>query len=123
MRSGLAGLSFVLGQLAPLFLMCDPRDLGQTLGDVGDDDAPPRASGGAHAGFDPTIFLFDNVPGGVGLAERIHEHAGELLARAGHLIGNCTCAEGCPLCVGAASNEGSTRKRAALGMLSLLRDS
>ncbi len=27
-RSGLAGLGFVLGNLAPLFLMCDPRDLG-----------------------------------------------------------------------------------------------
>ncbi len=120
---GLRGVGRALETVATLALMCDPRDLGQTLGDVGDDDAPPRASGGAHAGFDPTIFLFDNVPGGVGLAERIHEHAGELLARAGHLIGNCTCAEGCPLCVGAASNEGSTRKRAALGMLSLLRDS
>jgi DEAD/DEAH box helicase domain-containing protein len=28
MRSGLAGLGFALGNLAPLFLMCDPRDLG-----------------------------------------------------------------------------------------------
>ena len=27
-RSGLAGLSYVLSQLAPLFLMCDPGDLG-----------------------------------------------------------------------------------------------
>ena len=28
MRSGLAGLAYVLGNLAPLFLMCDTGDLG-----------------------------------------------------------------------------------------------
>src|SRR5258708_10187190 len=39
MRSGLAGLAYVLGQLAPLFLMCDPRDLGVET------DAPGQGGG------------------------------------------------------------------------------
>ena len=132
---GLRGVGRALETVSTIALMCDPRDLGQALGDVGDDDgsldrdpagggpqAVPRAAGGAHAGFDPTIFLFDNVAGGVGLAERIHEHADELLARAAQLIRGCDCPEGCPMCVGAASAEGSTRKRAALGMLALMRN-
>ncbi|NUO48893.1 MAG: DUF1998 domain-containing protein, partial [Polyangiaceae bacterium] len=52
-------------------------------------------------GFDPTLFLFDNVPGGIGLAARIHEQAPELLARVRHLLTKCGCDAGCPLCVGA----------------------
>ena len=33
-------------------------------------------------GFDPTIFLYDNVPGGVGLAARLFDQRDELLRRA-----------------------------------------
>jgi DEAD/DEAH box helicase domain-containing protein len=118
------GLGRALETVATIALMCDPRDLGQTLGDAGDDDGgAPDGGHGARPGFDPTIFLFDNVPGGVGLAERIHEGAAELLVRAGQLIERCGCKDGCPLCVGAASREGGTRKRAALEMLARLRDS
>jgi DEAD/DEAH box helicase domain-containing protein len=98
--------------------MCDPRDIGQTLGDGGDDEGevPPQAGGGPHAGFDPTIFLFDNVPGGVGLAERIFERGPELVARVKNLVSRCGCPAGCPMCVGATNSDG-VRKKAALGLL------
>ncbi len=52
-RSGLAGLSYVLSQLAPLFLMCDPSDLGSHTDAAGtlrgdspsdEDTARPRLS-------------------------------------------------------------------------------
>jgi DEAD/DEAH box helicase domain-containing protein len=105
-----------------LALMCDPRDIGQTLGDGGDEgEMPPQASGGAHAGFDPTIFLFDNVPGGVGLSDRIYERAHELLARTRQLISRCSCKSGCPMCVGATSVE-AIRKKAAIGLLGSIFD-
>jgi DEAD/DEAH box helicase domain-containing protein len=112
---GLRGIGFALETVAALSLMCDPRDLGQTLGDGPEPEASTTRPRGPL--FDPTIFLFDNVPGGVGLAERIYLNAGDLAARARQLIGGCACADACPLCVGATESPGSLRKRAALALL------
>ena len=124
--------------------MCDPRDLGQTIGDDGDNADTARIAGSGEAqgappaparepapadgshlprrGFDPTIFLFDNVPGGVGLAERIYHSSTELLSRAHQLVSNCACKAGCPFCVGSSDASHGTpwaraRKPAALAML------
>ncbi len=113
---GLRGLGAALETVATLSLMCDPRDLGKTIGDG--DEGPL---------FDPTLYLFDNVPGGVGLAERIHQNALELIHRARTLVAGCACTEGCPLCVGAAEVvmpagvvAPPARKRAALTLFELL---
>jgi DEAD/DEAH box helicase domain-containing protein len=114
---GLRGIARALELAAALALMCDPADLGQTLGDQAEGDAPQ--SGPHQEGFDPTIFLFDNVPGGVGLAERIYERAASLIASARVLIAGCACGEGCPLCVGPSASPRSTRKRAALKLIEL----
>ncbi|RYZ08820.1 MAG: DEAD/DEAH box helicase [Myxococcales bacterium] len=124
---GLRGLGAALETVSTLFLMCDPRDLGQTLGDGGQDGqggAAPLAPGrDPHSGrtgqFDPTVFLFDALPGGVGLAERIFERARELCWAAGRLIRSCPCPAGCPACVGPGS-ESSPRKRVALELLAAL---
>lgn len=101
----LRGIGRALETVATVALMCDPRDIGQTLGDKSpqtDDPAGKAAGRGPQPGFDPTIFLFDNFPGGVGLAERIYEMNDELLRRARSLIAGCACDAGCPTCVGAA---------------------
>jgi DEAD/DEAH box helicase domain-containing protein len=124
---GLRGLGAALETVSTLFLMCDPRDIGQTLGDGGQDgdgDAPAVAPGrDPHAGrtgqFDPTVFLFDALPGGVGLAERIYERGRELCWAAGRLIRSCKCPAGCPACVGPGSDS-SQRKRVALELLAAL---
>jgi DEAD/DEAH box helicase domain-containing protein len=126
---GLRGIAVALETVSALALMCDPRDLGQTLGDDGEDNGAPAGGGRVpQPGFDPTLFLFDNVPGGVGLAERIHERGAELLARARALVRGCTCPDGCPACVGAsfppaagapaagAPEANATRKGAALAL-------
>jgi DEAD/DEAH box helicase domain-containing protein len=55
-----------------------------------------------HEGYRPTLFLYDALPGGVGLARRIFERAEDLLSRAARLIGGCACKSGCPACIGAA---------------------
>jgi DEAD/DEAH box helicase domain-containing protein len=124
---GLRGLGAALETVSTLFLMCDPRDIGQTLGDGGQESdgvAPAVAPGrDPHAGrtgqFDPTVFLFDALPGGVGLAERIYERGRELCWAAGRLIRSCPCPGGCPACVGPAS-EKNPRKQVALELLSAL---
>jgi DEAD/DEAH box helicase domain-containing protein len=124
---GLRGVGAALETVSTLFLMCDPRDIGQTLGDGGQDgdgEAPPVAPGrDPHAGrtgsFDPTVFLFDALPGGVGLAERIYERGRELCWAAGRLIRSCSCPAGCPACVGPGSDS-SQRKRVAIELLAAL---
>ncbi len=121
---GLRGLGRALETVSTLCLMCDPRDISQTLGDGaapgGATFAPGRDPfGGRTGGFDPTVFLFDALPGGVGLAPRIFERAEELLARARALMEGCRCEYGCPACVGP-TEESDSRRRTALRLLSAL---
>ncbi|MBE7480907.1 MAG: DEAD/DEAH box helicase [Polyangiaceae bacterium] len=111
---GLRGVGRALELVSTLALMCDPRDIGQTLGDGGspeEDRAPGRDPfSGRTGGFDPTVFLFDALPGGVGLAPRIYERADELLERARDLIDSCDCDAGCPACVGPTEEHGSRKE-------------
>jgi DEAD/DEAH box helicase domain-containing protein len=95
----LRGFGNALHTVAAMGLMIDPRDLGHTLGDRTDSDSPPGKRGGAP-GFDPTLFLYDHVPGGIGLAPRLFEARAELLQRARSLALECVCAAGCPACIG-----------------------
>jgi DEAD/DEAH box helicase domain-containing protein len=115
----LRGLSKAMHVVGAVGLMIDPRDLGRTLGSRNEDEAPPGK--GQGPGFDPTIFLYDTVAGGVGLASRLFEEHEEVLRRARHLIESCECSEGCPGCIGPdASNEDepeAARKRLVLGLL------
>ena len=87
-RSALGGLAYAIRNIAPLYLMSDPRDLG-VLTAVSDKQTKA-----------PTITLYDRVPEGIGLAERLYELHGELLAGALDLVRGCRCQDGCPVCVG-----------------------
>jgi DEAD/DEAH box helicase domain-containing protein len=104
---GLSGLGHALELVATLALMCDPHDLGRALDDGADVEQA-----------DATLFLYDNIPGGVGLSERIFERAHELIARAAELVARCACPLGCPSCVGAtalASQDGPAPHTVPLG--------
>jgi len=124
----LIGLAHALHTVAAIGLMIDPRDLGYVLGNRTDPDAPPskgRIDGSttAEPGFDPTIFLFDRIAGGIGLAPRIFEEREELLRRTRELLQGCDCKDGCPTCVGPLTNEVAefelpfSRKAIALDLL------
>jgi DEAD/DEAH box helicase domain-containing protein len=106
-QAGLLGLSHVLAQVAPLFLMCDPHDLGA----VAELKSP-------HTGA-PTIYLFDKYPGGVGLSERLYELHARLLRAAAETVARCSCPEGCPSCVGPRAEVGAYGKASARLMAEL----
>jgi DEAD/DEAH box helicase domain-containing protein len=108
-RSGLAGLGYVLGQLAPLFLMCDGRDLG-----VHTDPQSPLSDG------QPTVVLYDQVPAGIGLSQRLYEIHGDLVQRAAELVASCACTDGCPSCVGPGGENGLGGKSETLAILNAL---
>jgi DEAD/DEAH box helicase domain-containing protein len=105
-RSGLAGLSFTLGNLAPLFLMCDIGDLG-----IHSDSQSSLADG------KPTVILYDLIPGGIGLSERLYEIHSDLMRRGLELVESCECEDGCPSCVGPGGEGGSSGKRETLALL------
>jgi DEAD/DEAH box helicase domain-containing protein len=105
-RSGLAGLAYVLSHLAPFFLMCDPNDLG-----VFSDPQSPISNGA------PTVVLYDQAPAGIGFSQRLFDLHDELINRAGELVAACICQDGCPSCVGPGGENGLGGKQETLAIL------
>jgi DEAD/DEAH box helicase domain-containing protein len=105
-RSGMAGLAYVLGNLAPLFLMCDAGDLGTHIEPIEN-----QTFGGL------TVVLYDSVPAGIGFSEKLFEMHDELIARALELVSECACEDGCPSCVGPGGENGYGGKEEALAIL------
>jgi DEAD/DEAH box helicase domain-containing protein len=108
-RSGLAGLGFVLGNLAPFFLMCDTGDLGMHT-----DPQSPLADG------QPVIVIYDQIPAGIGFSVRLYEIHDELIQQAAELVAGCECHDGCPSCVGPGGENGSGGKNETQALLRAL---
>lgn len=72
----------------------------------------------------PTVYLYDNYPGGVGQSEPLWRRQHELVVRARELIERCDCKSGCPACVGPVlawrEEADATPKGLALSVLSAL---
>jgi DEAD/DEAH box helicase domain-containing protein len=103
----LHGVANLCHGLAALLLMCDGRDLGMVIGDRSREWASrpgrPRDGGPPEPPpdrFEPTIFLYDQYSGGIGLAEALHPRFPELLRGARDRLTACPCAHGCPACIG-----------------------
>jgi DEAD/DEAH box helicase domain-containing protein len=94
----LIGLARVARTCAAMLLMCDPRDLG-VLAQV---QAPFTGR--------PTLYLYDAVPGGVGLTERLFTLIDQLVLACRALVDGCRCADGCPACVGPVTEVGPRGK-------------
>jgi DEAD/DEAH box helicase domain-containing protein len=112
---GFLGAAYALHHVAALRVMAEIRDLGRAVGDgegtwsavVGPDgrgrmrDADNEPSDPeAAVRFAPTLFLYDNYPGGVGLSAPLYDTAIELVADARSLVRDCPCRAGCPACIG-----------------------
>ncbi|MFH1686230.1 MAG: DEAD/DEAH box helicase [bacterium] len=84
----LRGLANVLGKIAPLWVMCDSRDL--------------RSISQVRAPFTerPTIYIYENIPGGVGLSEKLFSEHERLFEACYDHIRGCMCSDGCPTCAG-----------------------
>ncbi|MBI5366378.1 MAG: DEAD/DEAH box helicase [Planctomycetes bacterium] len=136
---GVVGIAYAMQHIAPLLLMCDVRDLERCVGDRGatwfakaDRESRGRyafaAADGQPAGltletlprFEPTLFLYDNYPGGIGLSPELFARRDLLLAATRAAVAACGCAEGCPSCVGPVVEMGLSAKAAALAILERL---
>ncbi len=104
----LLGVGRAIQAVAAVLLMVDPRDLGL----VSQVRSPHNGS--------PTVYLYEAVPGGVGLSERLFARHDELVAGAADLIAGCACRSGCPACTGPRLEPGMDAKALALRLLGAL---
>lgn len=120
-RSGLDGVAYAINNLAPLYLMCDPQDIGVHVErtDVAG-VAQRQADGALPEGKLPTIYIYERAAAGLGFSARLYELHATLMDAAYELITNCGCPQGCPACVGPVlENEAAQldTKRLALAIL------
>jgi DEAD/DEAH box helicase domain-containing protein len=101
----LLGAGRAIQAVAAVLLMVDPRDLGL----VSQVRSPHSQA--------PTIYLYETVPGGVGMSERLFSRHDELIAGAADLISGCACDSGCPACTGPRLEPDVDAKELALRLL------
>jgi DEAD/DEAH box helicase domain-containing protein len=104
----LNGAGRAMQTVASVLLMSDPHDIGMV--------AQVRSPHAEH----PVVYLYDSVPGGVGLAERLYDRHAELVAGALGLVEGCPCEDGCPACVGPRIDSKGGAKGLARRLLSML---
>ncbi len=136
---GFLGAAYALHHVAALRSMAEIRDLGRAVGDGqgtwfavtgadgrgqirGPDNGP--LDSGCVTRFEPTLFLYDNYPGGIGLSAPLFDTADALVRDALDLVAACGCSAGCPACVGPVlPGDGErtvTPRQAALAVLELI---
>ena len=107
-QNAMLGISYVVGNIAPVYLMCQSSDISVVF--------QVRSTFTAL----PTIFIYDNIPGGIGFSQKLYEADTEIYKKAIEMISECSCLDGCPSCVG----PGNSDKKAAKKILEVIvRDS
>ena len=144
---GFLGAAYALHVVATVAVMADARDLQKSVGNgdgawfaasdqtgrgtlkgiEGNDVALIEIELDQSRQFVPTVYLYDNFPGGVGLSEPLWTRQEELVRRAIELVERCDCRSGCPACVGPVlavdeGRDGITPKALARRVLGLLCD-
>ncbi len=104
----LVGLCYALRSTVPLFVRCDIGDIRVT-----------SESRSPHFGL-ATVYVYDNVPSGVGLSEKVMEIHGQIFEAALEIVERCECNYGCPACVSPSSRVGPQGKQIATRILSAL---
>jgi len=93
----LYGTGNLIRNIAPVFLLCDPRDLG-----IAERVRDP------HFGV-PALYIYDKYPGGTGLTESLARRIEPLLDAIREALNRCPCGNGCPSCVGAGGNKSAVK--------------
>jgi DEAD/DEAH box helicase domain-containing protein len=128
LTTGLDGLAYVLGNLAPLHLMCDRTDLGafvargvaigrrplpenvapragREIDFYGAAPATPSPPVAARSSQAPRVYLYERIPAGLGFSALLYDLHEHLLAAAVEIVRGCSCTRGCPACVGPVLDE------------------
>lgn len=105
-QSGISAMAYLIHNISPFYLMCDRRDLGIHFG---------KERGFADDEY--FIAIYDAIPGGIGLSKMLYEIQDKVFTAALEQVSSCACADGCPSCTGAVSEQGKGAKLHAKAML------
>ncbi len=136
---GLSGLAYSLHHLAAMLLMADVRDIDRCIGDKSGEWFVRHGAGKRSItssskdnakpalimvdAFDPTVFIFDTYPGGIGFSDLLYEEHDRLLRAARKLdTAAARVTMGCPSCVGPTLEVGPAAKKTALDIIDVITD-
>ena len=108
---GVHGVEHALMTLAPVLAGCDRGDLGSSWYAFHPDS------------MGPTVFVYDQAPGGVGLCEKLFETFTGWARGSLQLLKSCPCTDGCPACLYSARcevNNDALDKPYAISILSAI---
>jgi len=94
----LSGAGTLIRNIASVFLLCDPRDLG-----IAERVKDP------HFGVS-ALYIYDKYPGGTGLTENLSQRIEPLLRAVLEALERCPCRGGCPSCVGPGRDKNATKE-------------
>lgn len=83
----LHGTEHALIAAMPVYVLSDRSDIGGVSTPLHFDTASP------------TIFIYDGVAGGIGLAEKAAEIFPKIISLAEKIVSECECENGCPSCI------------------------
>ena len=101
LQGGMLGIANLMRIAAPFDLMCGPNDL-QVIYQV---KCPFTDR--------PTLILYDNCPGGIGLSDKAFRMRDMILGQCLDNVTSCGCERGCPSCVGPEATVGPRGKKTA----------
>ena len=105
LKNGMMGVANLLRIVCPLYLMCSPQDIAVVY------QVKSPITG------EPTLILYDNCPGGIGLSQKAFGMREMLLEKALQVVRDCSCRQGCPSCVGPVGEIGEDGKETAVYLL------
>lgn len=113
LAGGLHGAEHAMIALLPLLAMCDRWDIGGV--------STPWSPDTGEA----TVFVYDGVPGGVGISELGFQYLQDWWKITADLLRDCPCESGCPSCVQSpkcGNGNEPLDKAMALGILEMVLD-
>lgn len=101
----LYSVAYILRHIAPVFTLSESSDIR-----VHHETRSPYSG-------KPAVFLYDALPGGVGIAKRVFEIMELIIEEAVKSVSGCACRHGCPGCIGPLPDEGGEAKKAVIELL------
>ncbi len=105
-QSTMAGLAYLIRNLAPLYLMCSSSDI---IVNYNNDSLLEDGKG--------AIIIYDSFRGGIGLSKKLFANLSELLNLCYEQVRDCSCTDGCPSCTGPIAENGYGAKESVIELL------
>lgn len=107
--SSVHGLEHAMMAVAPYLGGCTRQEIGSIWYNIASDT------------LCPAVYVFDNLPGGMGLSERLYAKINDWVSSANQLLEVCSCLDGCPRCLLSSNCEVSNQFLDKQGTLKLLK--